>query len=401
MKFKSVAEAFNHYKTKTLKDIETRTNEIKQEINTNANLDMNEINIELDGLKEAKAHLTETRSKDEALKEIDKMNFETRSIKGDIFASDEYKQAFFKNLLNKPLNAIEQRALEAAQMELRSSGFASVGNTAAVIPTSTLNEVISKARTQGGVIAVARGFAMPSNIDIPVGTPTSKANWHTEGTEASEERPDIATVNFKAYEIIKLFSLSAAVSKMSIPAFESYISEELQSSVMACIADALINGTGSNQGKGVVSGISWVKNTNHFEFKKAGLAYADVVKVVAGLKRGYSSNAKWAMNNSTLYNLFYGLTDTTGRPIFIQDPKSENIGKILGFDVVVDDYMENDVVIFGNFDYLGYNLPSGIALESSTQSSFKSGKIDYRALAIADCKPIVDEAFIKLTRATA
>ena len=38
-------------------------------------------------------------------------------------------------------------------------------------------------------------------------------------------------------------------------------------------------------------------------------------------------------------------------------------------------------------------------LESSTQSSFKSGKIDYRALAIADCKPIVDEAFIKLTRA--
>ena len=65
----------------------------------------------------------------------------------------------------------------------------------------------------------------------------------------------------------------------------------------------------------------------------------------------------------------------------------------------MDDYMANDNVIFGNFDYLGYNLPSGIMLESSTQSSFKSGKIDYRALAIADCKPIVDEAFIKLSRA--
>lgn len=402
MKFKTVAEAFNHYKTKTLKEIEARAQEIKQEINTNANIDMNEINIEIDGLKEAKAHLGEkqTRSKEDGLKELDNMGFEVRSAEPkDVFGTSEYKQAFFKTLLNKPLNATEQRAMNAAQMELRASGFASLSNVAGVIPTSTLNEVISKARTQGGVIGVSRGFAMPSNIDIPVGTPTSKASWHTEGADVSEERPDIAIVNFKAYEIMKVFSLSVAASKMSVSAFEAYIIEELQSSVMNCISDALINGTGTNQGKGVLSGISWVKDSNHFEFKKAGLTYADVVKVAGALKRGYASNAKWAMSNATLFNLFYGLTDTNGRPIFVLDPKSENVGKILGFEVIVDDYMANDNVIFGNFDYLGYNLPSGIMLESSTQSSFKSGKIDYRALAIADCKPIVDEAFIKLSRA--
>lgn len=397
MKFKTVAEAFSHYKTKTLKEIEARAQEIKQEINTNANIDMNEINIEIDGLKEAKAHLSEkqTRSKEDGLKELEVRSAEPK----DVFGTNEYKQAFFKTLLNQPLNATEQRAMNAAQMELRASGFASLSNVAGVIPTSTLNEVISKARTQGGVIGVSRGFAMPSNIDIPVGTPTAKASWHTEGADAGEERPDIAIVNFKAYEIMKVFSLSVAASKMSISAFETYIIEELQSSVMNCISDALINGTGTNQGKGVLSGISWVKDSNHFEFKKTGLTYADVVKVAGALKRGYASNAKWVMSNATLFNLFYGLTDTNGRPIFVLDPKSENVGKILGFEVIVDDYMANDNVIFGNFDYLGYNLPSGIMLESSTQSSFKSGKIDYRALAIADCKPIVDEAFIKLSRA--
>jgi len=42
-------------------------------------------------------------------------------------------------------------------------------------------------------------------------------------------------------------------------------------------------------------------------------------------------------------------------------------------------------------------MPQGIVIETSRESSFKSGLIDYRALAVADCKPIVSEAFVKLT----
>ena len=94
----------------------------------------------------------------------------------------------------------------------------------------------------------------------------------------------------------------------------------------------------------------------------------------------------------TLYN---------GKPIFIADPKDDTVGRILGFDVVVDDYVADNVCYFGNFSYLGYNLPNGIAVESSTQSSFKSGKVDYRGMAIADTQVIVPEAFIKLSVATA
>ena len=115
--------------------------------------------------------------------------------------------------------------------------------------------------------------------------------------------------------------------------------EELTNCVMACIADGLVNGTGSSQGTGVLNGITW-GDTNAFTFHKTnGLKYADVVKVVAALKRGYASGACWAMNNAALYNLFYSMVDSNGRPIFIADPKAEGIGKILGFPVVVDDYL--------------------------------------------------------------
>ena len=104
------------------------------------------------------------------------------------------------------------------------------------------------------------------------------------------------------------------------------------------------------------------------------------------------------MNNATLYGSFYGMVDGNQRPIFIADPKAEQVGKILGFEVVIDDNLPNNTAIIGNFaKYMGYNLPEGIVVEISRESSFRKGLIDYRAMAIADCKPIVADAFIKLT----
>lgn len=131
------------------------------------------------------------------------------------------------------------------------------------------------------------------------------------------------------------------------------------------------------------------------------ISYDDIVEAVALLKRGYAKGAKWVMNNATLYTQFYGLTDTNKRPVFIADPKVEGIGKILGFDVIIDDNMPDGTAILGDFSrYLGWNLPEGILIETSRDSSFKKGLIDIRALAIADAKIIMPEAFTKLALAS-
>ena len=189
---------------------------------------------------------------------------------------------------------------------------------------------------------------------------------------------------------------------MSIDAFEAYLVDELVNCVMACVEDALVNGTGSGQGTGLLSGITWDATNSVTVAAAKDIGYADVVEMVALLPRGYANGAKIAMNNATLYRVFYGMLDDNKRPIFIADPKAETIGMVLGFPVVVDDYIPDNTVIMGNFgQYLGYNLPGGIVVEASRESSFKSGLIDYRALAVADCKPIVAEAFVKLAKASA
>ncbi|MBS6936282.1 MAG: phage major capsid protein [Clostridium sp.] len=411
MNFKTVAEAFNHYRTATLEEIERRAAEIKGIIETDVEADITTLNIELTGLAQAKANAQQNAGNGNQRSAFNPitgagMSFERRAsyeaTEGDVLNSPEYRSAFFKTLLGHKLTEFEQAAYNRAMGEQRADAFASSSSVAAALPTQTLNEVISKARTMGGLMSVCRGFNIPAKVAVPVGTPTAAASWHAEGAAVESVAPSVASVSFDGYEIMKVLSISEKARKMSVAAFESYMTQELNACVMACIADGLVNGSGTNQGTGVLNGVSWTKDTNHFEFNKAnGLTYADVVKVVAALKRGYANGACWAMNNAALYNLFYGLVDANKRPIFIADPKNEGIGKILGFPVVVDDYLPAETVLFGNFNYMGYNLPEGITVEASRESSFKKGLIDYRAMAIADCKPIVGEAFIKLTRATA
>jgi HK97 family phage major capsid protein len=418
MKFNNVAEAFNYYRNFSLADIEKRAAEIKGTIDTDPNADITTLNIEIEGLGQAKKNIQDKQSgagappnedqqNQRSFNPITGMDFnrQTRVPEGDVFASAEYRSAFYKTLLGQKLTDVEtrtfNRALELADAEKRADAFNTTTNSAAVLPTATLNEVISKARTMGGLIANCRNFNLPTNLSVPIGTPSSKASWHTEGAAVESENVTTVNVSFAGYEIIKVFSISAAAKRMSIAAFETYLTTELTNCVMETIADSLVNGTGSGQGTGLLTGITW-DTANSFTYANGSIpAYTDFTKMLGMLKRGYGAKAKFAMNNATLYNKVYSIVDTTKRPIFIADPKNEEIGYILGKAVVVDDNIADGVILLGDFNYMGYNMPQGIMIEVSRESSFKSGLIDYRAMAIADTKPLVAEAFIKLSEATA
>lgn len=312
----------------------------------------------------------------------------------DVISSNEYRSAFFKSLQGKELTTPEKAAMTKARenFEKRANEFNTSTNSAAIIPTATLDEIISKARTHGGLLAECRMFSMPSKIAIPIATPTDKAAWHVEGAPVESEKITPTAITFDGNEILKVFSISQKVQTMSISAFESYIVDELENCVMATIEDAIVNGTGNGQGTGILTAFD-SDNT----VTASSDTYAALLNTVAKLKRGYANGAKFATNNATLWTQLYKMRDGDNRPLFITDLQNATIGRLLGYPVVVDDYLPDNTIIFGNFNYMAYNLPAGIVIESSRESSFKSALIDYRALAIADCKPILKDAFVKFS----
>jgi HK97 family phage major capsid protein len=411
MIFKDKAEAFNHYRTIPAEEIETRAVEIGKLIDTDATADVAALNIELDGLKLAKDNIEQRSAMKDKLKGFNPVtgrNFDEKAEQveqrsDDIFSSREYRGAFFKQMLNKPLNkdesAIFERAQNQAVVERRGAAFISTGNAAAVIPSQTLEEVVKKAATQGGILPYVRQFRIPANLSVPVATPEDAAAWHDEGAAATASENLPTNVSFGAYELLKVFSLSVASNTMSIQAFEAYLTTELSRTIMAAINTGVFSGSGAKQATGVLPGIVW-DTTNSATFASTGIKYEDLLGIAAKLKRGYAQGAVWAMNNTTLFNRIMSVKDTIGRPLFT-DPQNGGVGYVLGKPAVIDDFMPDDTILFGNFQYYGVNMPQDILIEMSRESSFKQGLIDYRSMAVADAKPIMPEAFLKLTLATA
>ncbi|HDT8479131.1 TPA: phage major capsid protein [Staphylococcus pseudintermedius] len=403
--FNTVQEAFNHYRNASLEDIETRAGEIRGTIENDPEADVTKLNIEIEGLNQAKENIkekeqeqVENRSYNPITGQQFKQNNEIQN--NNVFGTEEYRSAFFKKMLGQELSDVEQRsfnhAMDIQKSEHRADEFTSSSNASAVIPEQTLNEVIRRARTQGGLLANVRSFNMPTKIRIPISTPQERAEWHTEGAKVEADKVVTTAVSFEANEIIKIFSISVKAKTMSISAFESYLVEELTNCVVEAIEYALINGTGNNQGQGILTGITW-NDENSLELTGK---FTDFTKALGMLKRGYAQNAKFAMSNATLYNTVYGVQDGNKRPIFVQDAQRENVGYIFGKPVIIDDNIEDGTILLGDFNYIGYNLPQGIMLESSRESSFRSGLIDYRAMAVADTRVLVDDAFVKLTSAS-
>ncbi len=311
----------------------------------------------------------------------------------DTHAAPEYRNAFYKSLLGRELTEGETRAMNAARAEKRADAFNTLSNSAAVVPAQTLNEVISQARPIGGLYNEIRLFSIPASLSVPVGTPTDPASWHVEGGAVDRKNIATASVTFAAYELIKVLSMSAAVKRMEIAAFESYLTQELRNSISDAINAAIVNGTGNGQPTGLLSGITW--NAANTVTAADAITGDDLLKAIALLNPAYIGGAKFAMSTATLFNSIYPLKDANGAYIFT-NAESGGQHRLFGFEIVLDDNITAGIIIFGNFKYYGANIPQGVAVEVSRESGFTSGLIDYRALCIADAKPIIPAAFVKI-----
>ena len=322
-------------------------------------------------------------------------SLETQSQPQEPHATPEYRSAFFKSLLGKELTEVETRAMDAARAEKRADAFNTLSSSAAVVPDTTLNEVIKGLHPQGGLYNEIRLFSVPAHMSVPIGTPTDPAQWHTEGAAVNREKLTTHAVTFGAFELIKVLSLSAAAKKMTLSAFEAYLVDELRVSVTDALNAAIVSGTGSGQPQGLLSGITW--NTSNSLSIAAANIIDGILKTIAKLPAGYSGGAKFAMSNATLFTSVYPAKASDGNFILMPDVQNGSVRRLFGFEIVVDDNIPANTILFGNFKYYGINIPSGLAVETSRDSGFTSGLIDYRALCIADAKPIVPEAFVKLT----
>jgi HK97 family phage major capsid protein len=383
---------------KRLHEIEARKLEIRDMLSSDAEIDMESIDTELRALETEKSEIEKRQALAGQINigqveatPIIKPQVEERGVekmeREQLLSSQEYRTAFFKNLQGKPMSEVEQRALTTAAV---SAGSA--------VPTQTLNQIIDKLRQTSALYNYITVSFVPGNLSFVVANAKNVANWKTEGSNGLAADDTVVSVTLGGYEIIKLVEISAAATAMTIDAFESYISAEIGRQLSIAFEKAIVSGSGTGEPTGILTGITWGA-ANSTDFTGVNDLYDTLMDALGLLPTMYHQSSVFVMNRKTLFGGIRKVKASDGQPIFAYNPQDRAAMTILGYGIVLNDYLPDDTILLGDFSYYRMNFSQAPTIEASREAGFTSGKTVYRGLAVADGKPALAEAFVKIVKA--
>ena len=350
------------------------------------------INEELEtrkNIETKKAEVRQAIAKGELPVEKIKEFKETKTMEERTFAPDtvEYRDAYMKNLMGKPMSIEERTALSGASY---------------VIPTETVNKIYGKLE-ENQLIREIDALRIPGYVSVPTATTVNDASWIAMASASTDSADAMGTVSLTAKKLIKTIEITADIQAMSIPAFQTWLVNKLAAKMEAAICAAIVNGAGSST---VPQGVGQCGITTSTAI--AGATLAKLSAFMGGLKSAYHKGAVWVMSSENFFTYVLPLaSDSNG--YLVQD----GIGyRLLGHRVILDDNCDNckfksgstaeaanaDHVIFGNFkEGYVFNFGEGIQIEADQSVSFRSGSTVYRGMALCDGAVVDKDAFVWTT----
>lgn len=377
---------------KRLKEIEARKAEIRTLLeDTEKDVDLTKINEELDSLNKEQATIEERAAIARSLekgdttpdKEEQAPTVEDKEERGGENMNKEYRSAYLKKLRGLELNEAEKRAF-------------TVSGAGAVIPVETADEIIKKIKDQAPLLNEITLLNVKGSVKFAVEGVKTDAAKHTENATISADNDTLVTVSLNGYEVTKKIQVSDSVATMSNDAFEDWLTSMIAEMLADKIVYLIIKGSGSDEATGVEKANTWGATNSVTVGKSASLTEANVQALIGMLKAGYGKNAKFLMNNETLFNDFMPLQNLAKNSIVTE---KDGTYYVYGKEVMLSDDVAAHEAYLGNFKKYVGNLSEDITVVSGFDIDTNSYK--YLGKAIFDGKVAIGEAFVKLVKATA
>lgn len=383
-----------------LKEILKRLAEIKQEVESdNGTADIVALQKEADELIAKKAELeVDSESRTKLLSQIangtagiEERNFipaanvpvptaeleERKSMQPETTAdSAEYRNAFFKTLMNREDEMTSQE---------RAAFTHTTANTAAVLPTQTLNMIWDLVTKEHCIAGDVKKIVSGTTIEIIKHTAVvqGKAAKVAENKANDDEQNTFVKVTLSGADISKHINLSYALLKMAVSEFENYIVTEISALIGEAVADnitAKIKADTATANKITTSAAD-------------KLEYPDITKAFALL---YKSKGKYMyVSNNTLYTYIVSMVDTTGRPLFQPSVREGVAGTFLGAEIKIEDSVPDKDIFIGDPQQFIYNVVQDIMIENDRD--IKNHTVTYSGYTRAEGALINEKAFAILT----
>ena len=383
-----------------LKEIEARIAEIKNELETRAaELTVEESNKlvdEAEQLNEQRKALVEAAEKRNAalaniaagegktVRTFAAPNGAAAGEDDDKYASMAYRKAFMQYVTRGT-------AIPAEYRGDANTKTTDVGN---VIPTTVVDQIISKLENVSGILAHFTKTAYKGGVAIPKNTVKPVATWVAEGAGSDKQKLAAGSVTFAYHKLRCAVSVSLEVDTMSIAAFEAYLVRVIVEAMTKKLEESIIKGSGSGEPLGIINTVAddgdTIANVN-----VAALSYNTLIDAEAELPEEYEGNAKWCMSKKTFMG-FIGLVDENGQPIARVnhglDGKVERY--LLGREVVCTQHLPSFATADTNakfgflFDFTNYDLNTNYAMGVKKYEDNDTDDQITKAIMLADGKVV-------------
>lgn len=263
--------------------------------------------------------------------------------------------------------------------ELRADANTLTGDVGSVIPTHLVNQIIEKFDNVGMILPLITKTSYKAGVEIPTSSVKPVATWVSEGAGSDRQKKATGKITFAYYKLRCEISMSMEVGTMALSAFEAKFVENVAKAMTYAVENAVINGTGSGQPKGIL--------TETGVTVEGGATYAKLCEVEGAIPVEYETGAKWCMNKKT-FMAFVGMTDQAGQPIARVNHgvagKPERT--LLGRDVVVSPYVADDKAFV--FDFADYVLNTIYDMGISKKQDWETEDLLTKAVMSVDGKVV-------------
>lgn len=294
-------------------DIETRGAELTQEQLDAYQTEINDLLAKRAGLVSAQEQrqamlndIAEGRTPARVIRTFDSPgNTEQRQTPTDRFDTPEYRKAFMEYVC---------RGTEIPA-ELRANATTTTTDASAVIPTTTLQEMIRTLSSYGGIYEKVRKLNIQGGVNVPILTLIPEAKWVGEGASEDQKIKADEYVSFNYYGIECKIAQTLLASVVTYDMFQREFVALATEAIVKALEKAIFVGTGVGQMKGIT------KDDRVPAANTITVSAADFVtwggwkkKVFGKMKKAYRKGM-FVMAQGTFDGYIDGMTDETGQPI--------------------------------------------------------------------------------------
>ena len=334
-------------KSFTMEQIETRTAEIKAEIDNADAEKLEQLNAELEAIETRKGEI-EMENRKANMKAVAEgagqvivaaPEKEERTLQS-VISSDEYVDAFAEYIKTG-----KDKECRALLTDLVDGGS---------VPTPTIiDNFINTAWERANLVSRVRRTNIKGTAKYPFEYSATGASVHKEGAAApDEEQLVLGAVSVEPEMLKKWITVSDEVLALKGQAFLDYVYDEIEERILE-LADAKIVAAIKAAPEAASKKAAGVRVISH-DFD-ASVIFAAQAELVAAAR-----NVVAIMNKKTYFNTIMSLTDTTGRPIYnVVADNGRPTYFINGVEVIFDNTLDEDEMIVGDLSGVILNLPDG------------------------------------------